>query len=389
MAEQTSPVWAFHNPVALRFGVGCARGQAAALPPGPRLLVTTRGMVKRGMVQRLLADLGNAEGWEILDAVTTNPEVSALESHRAALKAKKFAALVSFGGGSAVDTAKVLSILLGAPDDFDLRAHLEGKVPMPDVPPVPHYAIPTTSGTGAEVTPFATVWATAEGKKFSFAGPRLFPKAAWLDPEYTTEVDRSVTVSTGLDAFSQALESAWNRNANPYTLMIATRSAALSYRALQSIPAWPISLQTRAELMEASLLAGLAISHTRTALAHSMSYPITAHYGVPHGLACGYTLSELYRYNLAVDDGRFEPLARAVAGCSREQFADAIDALLVKIGVPALMASYMPDLAVAAKHAPEMFTKGRADNNLRAADVPEIAQLLKDVAARFAQFPRS
>ncbi|WP_413813784.1 iron-containing alcohol dehydrogenase, partial [Rhizobium sp. Root482] len=141
--------------------------------------------------------------------------------------------------------------------------------------PLPCYVVPTTSGTGAEVTPFATVWDETTNTKYSLANADMFPVAAILDPELTIDMPREVTLATGLDAISQALESVWNRSCNAITFGWAISSLRLSLSALGKVANTPDDLQARSDMAQASLLAGLCISHTRTALAHSMSYPIT------------------------------------------------------------------------------------------------------------------
>lgn len=368
--------WNYHNPVSLRFGAGCLREQGKSLPAGKVLLVTTAGMVRRGAVDKLRADLGGSVDWHVVDSVQPNPEVDQLEDLRRQLSAELFTAIIGFGGGSAVDTAKVLSMLLKAPNEFDLRWHLEGKQPVPDLDSLPVYAIPTTSGTGAEVTPFATVWASHEAKKFSYASPRIFPRAAWLDPDYTMSLPKEVTISTGLDAFSQALESIWNRNANPNTLMLAMRAAKLSFTALPKLENWPPSPEVRAQLMEASLLAGLAISQTRTALAHSMSYPVTAHYGLPHGLACSFMLPALLRFNAEADDGRLAGLSSQL-GCGESgALASAIEELFERLRIEELLRKYVPEQADLTQLVPEMFTPGRSDNNIRSVERSDVARIL-------------
>lgn len=374
--------WSYRNPVSLRFGAKCFQGMGATLPPGKLLVITTAGMIRRGAVEKLKDDLGGDLDWFVIDRVTPNPEIAHLEELRASLSDIKPAAILGFGGGSAIDTAKILSVILRAPKDFDLRKHLEGKQEFPTETPLPFYAIPTTSGTGAEVTPFATVWAAAKGKKFSFASPRIYATAAWIDPEYTASVTREVTISTGLDAFSQALESIWNRNANSYTQMLASRAASLSFKALKKLEIWPPSPETRAELMEASLFSGLAISHTRTALAHSMSYPITAHFGMPHGLACSFMLPELLRFNSQADDGRLLALARMLGFNETGAFASGIATLFSRLEVPVLVERFLPDKPSLLNLIQEMFTPGRSDNNFRPADSDDLGAILEGAADR-------
>src|SRR5690606_14532428 len=131
-------------------------------------------------------------------------------------------------------------------------------------------------------------------------GPGMFPAVALVDPDLTRSLPESETVSTGLDALSQGLEAWWNRNAGPVTDAFALRAARLALDTLEPLVADLGDPVLRTAMAEASLLAGLAISGTRTAVAHSISYPLTLRFGIPHGLACGFTLPVILEYN---DDG--------------------------------------------------------------------------------------
>ena len=128
----------------------------------------------------------------------------------------------------------------------------------------------------------------------------------------------------------------------------------------------------------ASLLSGLAISHTRTAIAHSMSYPLTLHYGMPHGLACGFTLPAIHSFNLDADDGRLRVLAEALGFGRAEDLAGALKALLQRLGVPELVRQYVPSLDAPFTLVGEMFTPNRASNNLRPVDEHAIKAILAE-----------
>ena len=158
---------------------------------------------------------------------------------------------------------------------------------------LPLFVVPTTSGTGAEVTPFATVWDQRANKKYSVTGDHVIPDQVLLDPELTLSLPEQETLYTGLDAISHALESLWNVNRSPISSGFAIQALELAQTALPQVLKTPSDLQARRTMQEASVLAGMAISQTRTALAHSISYPLTSHYGVPHGLACSFTLPRL------------------------------------------------------------------------------------------------
>jgi alcohol dehydrogenase len=169
-------------------------------------------------------------------------------------------------------------------------------------------AIPTTAGTGAEVTPFATVWDRASVRKNSFAHDLMPPLHAVLDPELTLTLPRDETLFGGLDTLSHALESLWNRGRSPLSEMFSLRALDLATDALESVLEDPEDIRQRERMQQASLLAGMAISQTRTAVAHAISYPLTLRYGVPHGLACGFTLGPLI--DAVSDHTACEPFAR-------------------------------------------------------------------------------
>lgn len=356
--------WSYHNPVAVQFGSGTVSNLATKLPGDRLLLVTTPGMTRRGAVARI-KELSGGKIAEVFDGVTPNPAMIALDETAQRYRNGKFDGLVAFGGGSAIDTGKILGVLLGCPESFSLSAHFLEKRPVPEVPGLPVTAIPTTSGTGSEVTPFATVWDTVSSKKYSLAHPRMFPLHAIVDPQLTLELPWDVTLATGLDAFCQALESIWNRNANPLTLGYAMRAAKLAWEALSHGKGLMESEEHRSNLMEASLLAGLAISHTRTALCHSMSYPITAYYGVPHGLACGMWVPAVLHYNSRIVAPLFREMENSMHIGGPDEFSQKIIGLYRKFQIGKLINKYIPDFSTVYDLLPEIITEGRAKNNLR------------------------
>lgn len=372
--------WTYHNPVTVLFGSGISLTVVTALPYRRMLLVTSSGMTQRGKVRRFV-DASRGAIADIYDGVSPNPEMSALDDLAQRYRSGGFDAIVALGGGSALDTAKILSVLLCTPEAFTLRAHFLEGVPIPDAAAVPVIAIPTTAGTGSEVTPFATVWDARAVKKYSLAHARMFPVRAVLDPDLTYDLPWDVTLSTGMDALCQALESIWNRHANPITLGFAMRSVKLAWPALAKGERLMQSLAARADLMEASLLAGLAISHTRTALCHSMSYPVTARFGLPHGLACAFTMPAVLRFNASADDGRLAALATQQGFSSVGQFCTALETLLIRCGLDGQLARRGIAAVRLAELVPEMFNPGRVDNNLRPAGAAEIQAILTDAGS--------
>ena len=155
--------------------------------------------------------------------------------------------------------------------------------------------MPTTAGTGSEVTSWATVWDTQSGKKYSLSRPNLYPKHALVDPTLMIGKPRQLTISTGLDALSHALESLWNVNANPISAHHAVVAAREILAVLPQLVNDLQNLELRSRMAAAALSAGLAFSNTRTAIAHSISYPVTLHHDVVHGIACSFTLPMVLR----------------------------------------------------------------------------------------------
>ena len=284
-------MWSFHNPVRVTFGDG-ALGRISGIVDGRRyVLVTYDEPHFREMATRIVAQAG--EPLVVIDDVSPNPDFAGLAKSVARFGAlsETAEAIVALGGGSVIDTAKVISASAG---DFE-RVHRylidhEGEEALGSVPII---AIPTTAGTGSEVTSWASVWDTDAGRKYSLSRPDLYPEHALVDPELTVGIPRMLTVATALDALSHSLESIWNVNANPVSTNFAVTAASEILEVLPALTKDLGSLALRSRMAMAALLAGLAFSNTRTALAHSLSYPITLQYDLPHGLACSFTLPML------------------------------------------------------------------------------------------------
>lgn len=289
-----TPSWSHHNPVR----IVCAPLDTLAQHVTAQhvLLVTTPGFLKRGVVQRV-KDILAPRQVTVWDGVKPNPDLQDLDTATVSLRALDIGCVLGLGGGSALDAAKVLATTIPSPTEPTLRQVFRDKAATTWAPRLPLVAIPTTSGTGAEVTPFATVWDHEEHKKHSLSGDFVYPDVALLDATLTLTLGEEDTLYPALDAISHALESLWNKNCTPVSRAFAFQALALSNEALQLVMKEPKNLKGRQNLQTASVLAGLAISQTRTAIAHAISYPLTSHFGVPHGLACSFTLSQLLEDN--------------------------------------------------------------------------------------------
>lgn len=349
--------WAYHNPVDIRFGGDAIEITAALLGGARYALVTYPEPAFKALGDRLAAAAGRAA--IVVDDVMPNPDCRALDvqTERLWALAEPVDVIVAVGGGSVIDTAKVL-----AAGRAGFAAVLEFVTTgAGDIRPTPLLAVPTTSGTGSEVTCWATIWDEVAGKKYSLAHPELYPRTAIVDPDLMLEKPAGLTLATGLDALSHALESIWNKNANPVSARHAVFAAKTIRAVLPRVLAAPGDRALRAQMAEAALTAGLAFSNTKTAIAHNLSYPVTLGYNVPHGIACSFTLPTVLRAVATIDGFRRAALVD-IFGADLARGADALSRELADLGVGTAFSDYGVDAAAAGTIIEEAFVGQRGRN---------------------------
>jgi alcohol dehydrogenase len=374
--------WFFHNPTRVNFGEN-ALESIGDIVSGERVaVVTTPGFRKRGVVKRI-EELMKDRVVRVLDVVAPNPSMDSVRALGMIEGLENTEVIVALGGGSALDTGKALSRILSSDRGQPLSNQFWEGVGVRAGKTTPVVAIPTTAGTGSEVTPTATIWDYQNRVKRSLRGEDLYPLEAIVDPVLTYGLPEELTVSSGLDTVSHALESIWSKSANPMNITFATKALRLSFEALPRLKTDMDSHRARTMMMQASLMGGLAISQTRTALAHSMSYPLTIDFGIPHGIACSFALPEILEFNALCDDGRLQTLA-AETGCETvtglvRELRGLLDAVLSDTSYVNMLAkiSATPDLAG------RMLTEGRWDNNLRPADPDDVNRILTGALGRY------
>jgi len=280
-------VWQYHNPVRIQFGVGEFDNLAKIIGNRRYGLVTYPEAFFDGLCERLQSQAGSPV--ILIRDVQANPDYEQLAQQVARIAENETPEVwVSLGGGSVIDSVKVFAAANG---DFEnVKRYLETGVGADQLSATPIIAVPTTAGTGSEVTCWATVWDKATGRKHSLARTSLYPEIALIDPELMCSKPLGLTVSTGLDALSHALESLWNVNANPISAAHAVSGAREVLDVLPRLVNDLENVELRSSMARASLCAGLAFSNTKTAIAHSLSYPITLKYNVQHGIACSFSL---------------------------------------------------------------------------------------------------
>ena len=354
---------AFHCPSRIISGRPYQEAVRDVLGGRPWALVTSPGWRSRNAVASLDECCGPPQA--VVAEAPVNPKVS--DILELAERLPDVPVVVGLGGGSAMDTAKGLVAVRALKGDAEaLMGHLrEGRDLPDDFAPAALVAVPTTSGTGSDITRWATIWGD-EGVKYSLSHPALYPSHSILDPELCRSMPAEVTLASGLDALSHAMESVWNRHHNPVSDHLAEVAIGLLFEHLGAVLKAPDDIALRRKVQTASLFAALAMGTTQTALAHSISYPFTALFGMPHGFACSFTLAEVARHNMAADADRLTPIARAL-GCALEELPQTIEDWLRALGLGTHLERYVSPAATD-ELGDSLITRARAANNLRETD---------------------
>ncbi len=330
-------MWTYQNPVRIRFGAGSLNGIGDLVHGRAYCLVTYDEPIFHDMAQRIAVTAGPAA--LTIDNVVPNPDFHMLAEACALFAAAQPVpeVVVALGGGSVIDAAKVVAA--GGNGFGAVKRYLEDGAGEDALTSIPIIAIPTTAGTGSEVTSWASVWDTDTGRKYSLSRRSLYATDALIDPELMLGMPRALTVSTALDALSHSLESIWNVNGNPVSTNHAVNAATEILDSLPGLADDLGNLDLRVRIARAATFAGLAFSNTKTALAHSISYPITLRHGTPHGLACSFSLPMVMRSVIGASDACDTGLRR-ILGSDLLAGAERLEEFLVNLGVSVDKADY-------------------------------------------------
>jgi alcohol dehydrogenase len=336
----------FEMPTKAIFGRGSAgRVGEAGRELGGRhaMLVTDPGVVTLGIAGHISADLEAAGiSVTVFDRVQPNPrDIHCLEAGELA-REHGVDVFVGLGGGSAIDTAKCAAVLLtngGHPRDWEDFGALTSN-------PTPVIAIPTTAGTGSEVSPSAIITDTVRHKKMNLFDPRICPRIALVDPDLTMSMPPKLTAATGMDALSHAVDSLHCRLATPASDAMALEGARLIALYLRRAFDEPSNVEARCGMAQASLVAGLAVGITDVSGCHCLAESMGAVYDHPHGVCCAVTMPVIMDYNLAVSQDKYVRLAGAFGierdGRSESELAraavDFVRTLNRELGIPELRA---------------------------------------------------
>jgi alcohol dehydrogenase class IV len=294
------------------------------------LIVTDPGILDAGILAPVEASLREARvKYTVFSEVSPDPRHQTVEDCLSAVKDFKPGCVIGLGGGSPIDIAKTVAVMLKNSGDIIDFCGID-LVPKPGIPTI---MIPTTAGTGSEVTPIAILSDDDEKLKKGVVSPYLFPKVALLDPLLTLGLPASVTAATGMDALIHAIEAFTSVNANDMTDMFAARAIEMISDNLRTAYAHGENLEARSAMLEASLLAGIAFANAGVTAVHAFAYPIGAEFHIPHGVANTLMLAEVMRFNLVGNLRKFADIAalmgEPVDGLSNREAAEAaVDAVM-------------------------------------------------------------
>lgn len=347
------------------------------------VIVADPGVARAGLLGRVRAGLeGSVEVVGVFDQVPANSSVAVVEQGAAYARDQGADLLVAVGGGSPIDTAKCMRILLaegGSLHDYEGYNLLER-------PLTPMIAVPTTAGTGSEVTPFAVIRDEQAHLKMTFSSPFLAPDLAVLDPEMTRTLPRGLTAATGMDALTHAIEAFVSSEANPISDSLGLYAIDMISNNLRAATHTGEDLEARGQMLVASCMAGMAFSSGFVGIVHAMAHAIGGAFEVHHGTANSILLPYGMRFNSVAVPNRFSRIARAMgvnAGGRAEEdvIADGI-AAVSSLAADCMLPARLRDVGVPEDAIPSLAETSLGDaaifTNPRAATLDEVIDLLRE-----------
>ncbi len=331
-------------------------GEIKVLNTSSVLLVTDKGVLGAGLLKDVEEALQEADiTYKIFDGVEPNPSTDTCYEAYEMAKSVDAGALVAVGGGSPMDVAKTTAILMtngGNLDDYEGFERFKND-------PLPMLAIPTTAGTGSEVTPFAVITIRARNYKMTIMSYRFLPKVAFLDPTVLMSIPPHIAASTGMDAFVHAFESFINTVSSPITDAYGVEAMRLIGKYLRPFVANRTNKEAAGAMMVASNLAGVAFGVARLGNVHAMAHPLGGFFNVPHGVANAILLPYVARFNMLADTGKYkrvaellgEDVSRLTDSEAAPLAVEAIEKLSNDVGIPKRLSEFgvtedkIPDMA--------------------------------------------
>lgn len=345
------------------------------------LIITQPTMVDLGFVKQIVSQL-QAKGVSVHTNTNILPEptLENIEQVFEATASKDYDVLIGIGGGSVLDTTKILSVL--KTNDASVEQLLGTDLVANSG--VPTILIPTTSGTGAEVTPNAIVTLPDQELKVGIVSKYLLPTLVILDPVLTLKLPKPITAATGMDAFTHSLESFISTKANPISDMFALESIRLISSSIVEAYQNGESIEAREKMLVGSMYGGMALTSAGTAAVHALAYPLGGKYKIPHGVANSMLLPHVMKYNMDAITDRLalvaEPMGISTHGLSNSQLAEKVVEKIVEwtnvLEIPQDLKNYgvkeeeLPEISVSASQVTRLLNNN--PKKLSVADIEAI-----------------
>jgi alcohol dehydrogenase len=369
-------IYQYAMPTRVIFGPGAISqaSKVAGTEDSRVLVICSPSMRRLPIADRIVDDIGPGRV-ALFDEAIPYPTPDLVDQIVEFCRSGRCDVVVAVGGGSTLDLGKSVAAL--APATGRTIDYLVGDASL-EATGLPCVAIPTTAGTGSEVTPWATIWDKDARRKHSLEHQTMFPSHAIVDPELTMSLSPAMTATSGIDALTQAVEAYWSKRSQPISDLYAL--GAIS-RIMSNLEDAHNSGQpdARAAMAEGSLMSGLAFSNTKTTICHSLSYPMTALFGVSHGQAVSITLPAFLISNGDAIRAKLPRLLEAFGAESIEDAASRIRSLMSSVG----LAVKLNDLGIGDTEIEAILDQGfyadRADNNPKPVTIEDAREILRGI----------
>ena len=365
----------YYNPTEIRW---CSfQDIQEILPEPPHRILIIAGESSQKWSQQLCSDSLRCYDVDVSPNVPADPTAATVQNVVDTVKARSPDWIIAIGGGSVLDTAKAAALI--ANHQSDVLAFLRGRSQI-DIPGIPCIAVPTTGGSGSEVTPYASITDSQYMNKVSLAHDYLYPKYAVLDPSLTLTLSRRQTAVSGMDALSHAIEGYWSNRSTFVSDAHALASIKLMLTVLPEAYRDGGDLHARQLILEGSLLAGLTISNARTTAVHAVSYPMTVFFHIPHGLACSLMLPSFIRFNAgAMKQEKERRLLTSLNLASMNQLAEAVETLQEQLDLPVRLRDLGLRISDITTIVDNGFRPDRMSNNPREVTPAVLHRLLEEI----------
>ncbi len=356
----------FGLPQNIIYGQGCVARLAELLPAmgGKKALIVSDPMLNQlGFVKKIV-DICDAAGLEheVFAECEPNPSVETVDRATALYKEASCDCMVAIGGGSSVDVAKAVGVLAkfgGKITEYEGGGKVPGDI-------VPFIAIPTTAGTGSEVTAFSVITDHSRNYKLTVFSYKLLPAHAILDPDFITSLPASVAASTGIDAMVHAIEAYISKAANPFTEAMSEKALELLAGNIRAFVSDRSNVDAAGTMLMGSCLAGVAFNLARLGNVHAMAHPLGGFFNVPHGVANAILLPVCMEFNALADDGKYRKLYDLISPIKSgvsfrpQDLVEEIKRLTTDVGIPSCLA----DVGVTEDKIPDMAADAMKSGNI-------------------------